>query len=86
MSGKRVVLNHPFFIRCLKENRPFSHNHVYPTVFSSFPIPLISHLTTSPFLRNFGGFIPIATPPGVPVAMIRYVPGAAASMSASAIF
>ena len=41
-----------------------------PTTFTSSPIPPIPHRTTSPFFRNFGGSMPIATPPGVPVAMI----------------
>ena len=39
-------------------------------VFVSLPMPSISHVTTSPFLRNVGVAMPIPTPLGVPVAMI----------------
>ena len=36
-------------------------------VFLNLPIPLISTSTTSPSLRNVGGFMNKPTPPGVPV-------------------
>lgn len=39
------------------------------TVFSIAPMPSISHRTTSPACRNFGGSMPAPTPSGVPVAM-----------------
>ncbi len=39
------------------------------TTFSKTPIDSISHRITSPLFKNTGGFIPSATPPGVPVAI-----------------
>jgi len=38
-------------------------------VLTSSPIAVISMLTLSPGTRYFGGFMPRATPDGVPVAM-----------------
>ncbi len=40
---------------------------LHPTVFRNRPIPSISISSTSPALRNSGGFCPIPTPDGVPV-------------------
>lgn len=39
-------------------------------LFVTVPMLSISMATVSPDLRYLGGFIPIATPPGVPVSMI----------------
>src|SRR5438067_273451 len=43
---------------------------VAATVLTSSPIAVISMPTLSPGCRYFGGFMPIATPDGVPVAMM----------------
>lgn len=53
----RLNIKSPYAVMC------------YITLFSRTPMSSISHLTVSPGLRNTGGFMLMATPPGVPVAI-----------------
>ena len=67
-------LSHLFLFSIIKGavnfSQPLSLTLFYLIIFLKVPIPSMEHSTTSPDFRNCGGFMPMAVPAGVPVAMI----------------